>query len=186
MYYANDVRDRLAMVASVVGWEDPNDYSQAEKDQQNALVRDLDRQVERYPVVHAWRTDKGSGLVFWCKYCKSEHTHGRHHGPGRFAEDDNVVQLRTTPDGRIRRIPGMARLWKKYVLRHEQCMFNPNRPGGRGVCTCPMGSGDGHRSTHCTSRNGEYFKHGYFLHEVEPNDARATRKPNERGRKDTN
>lgn len=179
MEYYNNTRERLAAVARAVGWPEPHDWTVAERDQINAMAKEEDRNIERFPVVHAWRTDSGSGLTFWCKYCKSHHTHGRHSGPGTFVdESDNVVPLRTTPDGRIRGIRGMARLWKAYVRRFQQCTFNPNVPGGRGVCTCPMGSGDGHRATHCGNRDsGPYYEHGYILHEVEPNDARATAKP---------
>ena len=32
MHYTNDTRERLAIVANAVGWDDPNDYSVARKD----------------------------------------------------------------------------------------------------------------------------------------------------------
>ena len=175
-----DTKSRIAHVNRAVYGDRADqltNWSVAERDQINALTEDSDRQIDRYPVVHAWSTDNGSGLKFWCKYCKTEHVHGRHQGPGRFRDGETVVHLRTTPEGRIRRIAGFARLWKAYVRRFEQCRFNPNVPGGRGICTCPLGSGDGHRSTHCWNRNGVFYEHGYILHEVEPNDARALHKP---------
>jgi hypothetical protein len=183
--FAN-TRSRIEYVnAAVYGSlaDELTNWTVAERDQINSLAKELDREVERYPVVHAWSTDNGSGLKFWCRYCKDHHTHGRHSGPGTFLDaSDNVVQLRTTPDGGIRRIPGMARLWRAYVRRFQQCKFNDRAPGGRGVCTCPIGSGDDHRVAHCWNREpGSYYEHGYILHEVEPNDARATVKPKRSG-----
>jgi hypothetical protein len=39
--------------------------------------------------------------------------------------------------------------------------------GGRyGYCTCPFGSGDGHRAPHCTCPQSPYRDRGYFIHEV--------------------
>lgn len=189
MEYFNDVKDRLAFVANSVqehfaGWEDPNEYNVAEKDQTNALVRDLDREVELYPVVHCWRTSYagGSQLEFWCKYCKDHHVHGRHSGPGTYVDsDDNVVRLR--PEAEDDFTKQMRRLWRSYVKRFQQCTFNDRAPGGRGICTCPMGSGDGHRVAHCWNRKGGYYEHGYILHEVAPDDPRATTRPKRRGRK---
>jgi len=181
--FFNDFKSQLAHVNRAVYGDRADELTNwkvAERDQINALAKELDREVELYPVIHAWRTNYhgGSQLTFWCRYCKDHHVHGRHHGPGTFRDDENVVQLRTTPEGLIRRIPGMARLWKAYVRRFEQCTYNPDVPGGRGVCTCPIGSGDGHRVAHCWNREpGSYYEHRYILHEVEPNDARATRRP---------
>lgn len=139
------------------------------------LAKQLDQQLDRYPVVHAWRTDNGSGLTFWCKFCKSHHTHGRHGGPGEAEVHDRW----DAEDNWVPRIDAALplRLWRRYLQRFTSCKFNSNKPGGRGFCTCPTGSGDGHRSTQCTNRSGAYYEHGYILHEVEPNDARATRKP---------
>lgn len=174
-------KDRLAAVAAAVpGWPDPDDWTVAERDQIIAMAKEEDSRVDLFPVVHAWRTryHGGSQLTFWCRYCKDHHVHGRHSGPGRYVDpDDNVVQVRTTPEGLIRRIPGMARLWKAYVRRFETCRYNPDVPGGRGICTCPMGSGDGHRVAHCWKEDSPYFRHGYILHEVEPEDPRAFTKP---------
>ncbi len=178
MHYTNDTRERLAIVANAVGWDDPNDYSVAEKDQQNALVRDLDREVELYPVVHAWSTDNGSGLKFWCKYCNTHHVHGRHGGPGAV----DAYNRRDAEDNWVARLDAVLplRLWRRYLQRFGRCKFNDRFPGGLGVCTCPVGSGDGHRVAHCGNRENGYYEHGYILHEVEPNDARATRKPSRR------
>lgn len=179
MEHFADTRSRIAAVNAAVGWPDPSEYTVAERDQINALAKDLDREIDLRPVVHAWSTNRGCQLTFWCKFCKDHHVHGRHSGPGTFVDTSgSVVQLRTTPDGTVRRIPGMARLWQAYVHRVQHCRFNDRSPGGRGVCTCPLGSGDGHRVAHCWNRQpGSYYEHGYILHEVEPNDARATRKP---------
>jgi hypothetical protein len=190
MEYFADTKSRIAAVYAAVGIPDSDtDWTTAERDQINAMAKEEDRNVERYPVVHAWRTSYhgGSQLTFWCRYCKDHHVHGRHMGPGTFVDaSDNVVQLRTTPDGNIRGIRGMARLWKAYVRRFQQCTFNDRAPGGRGICTCPMGCGDGHRVAHCHNREpGSYYEHGYILHEVHASDARATVKPvrPKRGRK---
>lgn len=141
----------------------------------NKLSSQLDHELELYPVVHAWRTDNGSGLTFWCKFCKSHHIHGRHHGPASVEADNR----RDAEDNWAPRFDAVLplRLWRRYLQRSSGCKFNPNKPGGRGFCTCPTGSGDGHRSTQCGNRRGAYYEHGYILHEVEPNDSRATRKP---------
>jgi hypothetical protein len=46
-----------------------------------------------------------------------------------------------------------------------------------------MGSGDGHRVAHCWTEDSAYWRHGYILHEVEPNDVRALQKPKRTGNK---
>ncbi|AMU74388.1 hypothetical protein [Mycobacteroides abscessus] len=173
-----DTRSRIeACNAAAYGEsaEELTDWTQAERDQINALAKDQDRQIDLYPVVHAWRTDNGSGLTFWCKFCKSHHTHGRHGGPGKAEAHDRW----DAEENWVPRIDAVLplRLWRRYLQRFSTCKFNPNKPGGRGFCTCPVGSGDGHRAAHCGNRTGAYYEHGYILHEVEPNDARATRRP---------
>lgn len=176
MEYYNNTRERLAAVARAVGWPEPDEWTADERDQINAMAKEEDRNIERFPVVHAWRTDSGSGLEFWCKYCKSHHTHGRHSGPS-YAE---AITRWDAEDNWVPRVDAALplNLWRRYLARFGKCKFNPNVPGGRGFCTCPMGSGDGHRATHCGNRDsGPYYEHGYILHEVEPNDARATAKP---------
>jgi hypothetical protein len=177
MEFFADTKSRIEAVnAAVYGSraDELTNWTVAERDQINSLAKELDREVERYPVVHAWSTDNGSGLKFWCRFCKDHHTHGRHSGPGTYVgANDNVVVLPESPLAKQ-----VRRLWHNYVRRAQQCKFNDRAPGGRGVCTCPMGSGDGHRVAHCWNREpGSYYEHGYILHEVEPNDARATAKP---------
>lgn len=146
------------------------------------LAEEIVRDIELYPVVHAWRTNNGSQLTFWCKHCKGLHTHGRHSG-------DSYAVSRARADAESNWTPRVdavlpLRLWKRYVRRHASCTYNGKVPGGRGFCTCPMGSGDGHRVAHCWNREpGGYYDHGYVLHEVEPNDARATRKPPRKSRR---
>jgi hypothetical protein len=183
VHYFSDTKERLAFVAKAIGWDDPNDLTKAERDQINTMAKEEDRNIQLYPVVHAWRTSYhgGSQLTFWCRYCKDHHVHGRHTGPGRYVDpNDNVVVLQ--PDKQ--KITGMEKLWRNYVRRFEQCTYNSNVAGGRGVCTCPIGSGDGHRVAHCSdpfpyreTDVSPYRAHGYILHEVEPNDARALVKP---------
>lgn len=139
------------------------------------LSSELDDELERYPVVHAWRTDSGSGLTFWCRYCKVHHTHGRHGGPEQ-------VETEKRWDAEANRVPHIdtvlsEKLWQEYLSQMAACKFNPNVPGGRGTCTCPMGSGDGHRAADCHNRGSGWYEHGYVLHEVAPDDTRATRKP---------
>jgi hypothetical protein len=193
MHYCNDTRERLAFVAASVGVNDPNDFATetypnpgwsggpvlhcGEDWTVAKLADELDQEVERYLVLHAWRTDYhgGSQLTFWCRYCKDHHVHGRHHGPGRYANDNNdVVSLVDTSSTLAKQV---RRLWRKYVRAFEGCTYNPDVPGGRGTCTCPMGSGDGHRVAHCWKPDSGYYDHGYILHEVAPNDARALVKP---------
>jgi hypothetical protein len=176
--YFADTKSRIeavnaAVYGSLAG--ELTNWTTAERDQINADARELDRHVDLYPVVHCWRTDSGSGLTFWCKDCKTHHTHGRHGGPSHI----DSVNRWDAEDNWVPRIDAVLplRLWRRYLQSFGKCKFNSNVPGGRGVCTCPSGSGDGHRAAHCWSTDSAYYKHGYILHEVEPNDARATRKP---------
>ncbi|BBY86691.1 hypothetical protein MTOK_24730 [Mycolicibacterium tokaiense] len=159
MYNDDDTWNRIAEANAAAGID--TDWSVAERDQTEALADDLNRELERFPVVHAWRNKSGSQLQFWCRFCKSHHFHGRHGG---------------NPDTRG---PGAGsvlpvRLWKRYIKKFDDCTFR----FGRGFCTCPAGCADGHRAPHCSNRQGDYYTRGYILHEVEPNDYRATsRKP---------
>ena len=136
-------------------------WTVAQRDQMEALVSDMNFELDRYPVIHAWRSKNGSQLQFWCKFCRDHHFHGRHGGnpETRGPRAGSVLPLR---------------LWKRYIKKHADCTHR----FGRGFCTCPAGSGDGHRAPHCWNRQmGEYYRRGYILHEVEPNDSRALRKP---------
>jgi len=56
----------------------------------------------------------------------------------------------------------------------------PEFPGARQKCTCPVGTGDGHRVAHCTCRNSPYIGRGYVLREVGPLTAEV-----KRGRRDS-
>ncbi len=40
------------------------------------------------------------------------------------------------------------------------------RTRGRLPCTCPLGSGDGHRVAHCSDPRSPYYASGYVLREV--------------------
>jgi hypothetical protein len=176
MDYFNDTKERLAFVAEAVGWPDPSEYSVAERERINAIAKEEDREIELYPVVHAWRTNYhgGSQLTFLCRYCKDHHVHGRHGGPSHI----DSVNRWDAEDNWVPRIDAVLplRLWRRYLQRFGKCTYNDRVPGGRGVCTCPAGSGDGHRVAHCWNTDSAYYKHGYVLHEVEPNDVRALQK----------
>jgi hypothetical protein len=173
-----DTRSRIEYVnnevyGSLAG--ELTDWSSAERDQINKWAREEDRDIDLYPVVHCWRTDSGSGLTFWCIHCKTHHTHGRHGGPSYIES----VNRWDAEDKWVPRVDAVLplRLWRRYLQRFGKCTYNPNVPGGRGVCTCPFGSGDGHRVAHCWKRDAGYYDHGYILHEVAPDDPRATVKP---------
>jgi hypothetical protein len=135
-----------------------------------ALADDLNRELARYPVIHAWRTQNGSQLKFWCQFCNSHHTHGRHLGPARI----EAIKLWDAETNWVPRTDTVLplHLWQRHLQQFADCRFN-----GKGYCTCPTGSGDGHRTPHCGNRDGAYYERGYILHEVEPNDARALHKP---------
>ncbi len=68
--------DTWHRIAAANGGIDP-EWSVAERDQMEALADDMNRELEPYPVVHAWRTPNGSQLQFWCRFCKTHHVHGR-------------------------------------------------------------------------------------------------------------
>lgn len=144
MYYYSSFREHLVIVANAMGLPRPEDYNVAERDQIDALTRDLDREVERYPVVHAWRTSDGAQLQFWCKFCKNHHFHGRHLGESR-------VEAIVRWDAESNWVPRAdavlpLRLWKRHLRQFSGCAHNDNLPRRRGFCTCPPGSGDGHRA----------------------------------------
>ncbi|WP_182359709.1 hypothetical protein [Tomitella gaofuii] len=44
---------------------------------------------------------------------------------------------------------------------YSGCAYSPR---GGGVCTCPTGTGDGHRAAHCHDRSGPY-RNGYIVKE---------------------
>lgn len=158
MSQLDDTWERIYQANRAAGVQ-PN-YTVAERDQTEALADDLNQELEHLPVVHAWRSKNGSQLQFWCRFCNTHHFHGRHGGDSdtRGPRAGSVLPLR---------------LWKRYIKKFADCTFR----FGRGYCTCPAGVGDGHRAPHCGNREGDYYRRGYILHEVEPNDARATRNP---------
>ena len=64
-------------------------------------------------------------------------------------------------------------VWCDHCQRlhyHGVCSGDPACPTrqtrGREDCTCPIGSGDGHRSAHCADPTSPYRDRGYVLHEV--------------------
>lgn len=158
---------RIRAANEAAGWAG---WPLAARDQIEAMADDLNRDL-RYPIVHAWAVNRGSQLKFWCVGCKGYHVHGRHSGPS-FAAWARKAEETAHPDS-----PLSAQMWETYVHRVERCTYNIHVPGGRGTCTCPMGSGDGHRAPHCWRADSPFQRYGYVLHEVEPNDARATAKP---------
>lgn len=160
---------RIRAANEAVGWAG---WPLAQRDQIEALADDLNRDLLRYPVIHAWRTKNGSQLQFWCRYCKDYHVHGRH--------SPNDAEYYSHPDRVATENPCSPlpqRMWLRYLSRFANCTFDSRYPGGRGICTCPMGSGDGHRAPHCWRDDSGYKQRGYLLHEVEPEDPRATTKP---------
>lgn len=167
----SNFRDFADAMAARFGYEP---FSVEEAHQICQVTDQIVETIERYPVVHAWRTNNGSQLTFWCKYCMDYHTHGRHSGDSYV----RAVARRDAEDGWNPRADAVLplRIWKRYMRQHASCMYNSDVPGGFGFCTCPMGSGDGHRAAHCWKREPDtFYAHGYILHEVEPNDARATK-----------
>lgn len=156
------------------------DWTLAERDQMEALANYLNKELSRYPVIHAWRTKDGSQLQFWCKHCKDHHFHGRHLGLSR-------VEAINRWDAETNWVPRSDAilphwLWVAHLQQFADCNFNDGVPGGRGFCTCPTGSSDGHRAPHCWNRQGAHYERGYILYEVEPNDARALQKPKRKPR----
>lgn len=161
----DDTWQRIAQANQAAGI-DPQ-WSVAERDQMEAAANDFNRELQRHPVVHAWQTKSGRELTFWCKNCKCHHTHGRHGGGG--LRDDKGPKSHSVLS---------PQLWKRYLQRLRHCRYDLWSPGQRhATCTCPIGSGDGHRAAHCANRDGAWYRHGYILHEVEPNDVRAFHKP---------
>lgn len=168
MSQPDDTWQRIADANAALGLD--TDWPVAARDQMEAFADDLNRELERYPVVHAWQTSNGRQLTIWCRFCKTHHSHGRH-GRGDLVDD------RGPRAGSVL----SPRLWKRYLQRLRHCRYDLWSPGRRhATCTCPVGSGDGHRVAHCSNRDGAWYKHGYFLHEVEPNDSRAVHRPNRR------
>lgn len=64
-------------------------------------------------------------------------------------------------------------VWCQYCEKdhfHGVCSGCPSCPAqktrGRKHCTCPTGSGDGHRAAHCSNPESPYRARGYFIREV--------------------
>jgi len=59
-----------------------------------------------------------------------------------------------------------------YHGRHSNqtdCLFDghgPDWPHGH-PCTCPTGTGDGHRAAHCHDESSPYYDTGYTLRETQ-------------------
>jgi hypothetical protein len=62
---------RIEEANMAAGWF--GEWSTEERDEIDSLAAKLDREIQLYPVIHAWRTNKGSQLTFWCTYCKDHH-----------------------------------------------------------------------------------------------------------------
>lgn len=85
---------------------------------------------------------------------------------------------------------GQVAVWCDHERRwhwHGGCdpTANPSCPHGRrahaGVrCTCPPGTGDGHRVAHCACPASPYRDGGYVLREVGPFTAAVRRDPGRR------
>ena len=160
---------RIRAANDAAGWAG---WPLAERDQIEALADDLNREL-RFTVVHAWATRNGSQLTFWCRYCKTHHVHGRHHGPETVDHYTHASSVASEhPDS-----PVSERMWREYLSRFGECTYSSWVPGGFGICTCPVGSADGHRVAHCWNTQSPYWATGYRLHEVPANDVRALRKP---------
>jgi hypothetical protein len=169
----NYLMRRLTEAFRAAGWPPPTEQDVAEA---SGLADEFEREMESYPFIHAWATKNGSQLQFWCRYCNRHHFHGRHSGPSHAdVQDSWDIENNWVP--RLDAVLPL-RLWRRHLQRFRDCRYDDRYPGGRGLCTCPVGSGDGHRSPHCGNRDGEYYSNGYILHEVHPNDDRALRKPN--------
>lgn len=60
--------------------------------------------------------------------------------------------------------------WCRRWHQHGVCSGDPHCPamrsGGRQACTCPPGSGDGHRVAHCHHDRSPYAETGYIVREV--------------------
>jgi hypothetical protein len=94
----------------------------------------------------------------------------QHHNPGP------PPVIKAVRDGRV-----CLRFWCRYCRRwHYHGRHGACPPGTcscelhagprklHGVCTCPVGAGDGHRSAHCSDddRPSPYRRSGYYLVEV--------------------
>ncbi|MCT7365932.1 hypothetical protein [Mycolicibacterium llatzerense] len=169
----NTTEDRLAAVQEQLGLPPLGEY---DLHLIGELADKLDFEL-RYPVVFATRTKDGSQLQFWCKHCKRKHTHGRHIG----SSDADWVPTQDSV------MPQW--LWKFHLAQLTSCTYvtqsdrfdaikaGKHAPALGGICTCPTGSGDGHRSSHCVEADTDYYVRGYTLYEVEPGDPRAATNP---------
>lgn len=167
-----EFKQRLTEVNRAIGLPPPTPEELAEISRR---ANDVIRQLVRHPVVHAWATKSGSQLQFWCRYCEKYHYHGRHMGSSYIDAENRWDEEHNWQPNPNAVLPLHA--WRKYLSKFIGCRYNPNVPGGKGVCSCPFGCADGHRAAHCWREDSGYRRGGYILHEVHPNDERAHRKP---------
>ena len=93
----------------------------------------------RHPVLAAWPSANGVTLLAWCPWCQVWHVHGRH------GADSDCAR------------------------RGCRCQLHGGNHHARLPCTCPPGSGDGHRTAHCYSLSRSPLKAtGYVIREVRP------------------
>ncbi|AKK28701.1 hypothetical protein AB431_20770 [Mycobacterium sp. EPa45] len=169
MIHLDDTWQRIYEAKQAAGID--VDWTVAERDQMEALADDMNGELLTYPVIHAYPTKDRSQLEFWCRYCKTHHIHGRHLSHHGLKADDGRSDS-----------PMPLDRWLTYLQQFFNCTFNDNAVRNRGVCTCPAGSGDGHRVAHCQDTSSPIWDHGYVLHEVEADDPRAQTRP-ERGQR---
>jgi hypothetical protein len=98
----------------------------------------------KHPILMAWPSEDGRTLQAWCAPCGRFHTHGRHGHPGT--------------------------CWRLLRGRECECALHAEPYSMRRIpCTCPPGSGDGHRGAHCASLSRSPMKAtGYVVREVRP------------------
>jgi hypothetical protein len=95
----------------------------------------------KFPVLPAFPSPDGRTLLGFCYWCQVWHVHGRH----------------GHPDDCRRRLKG----------QDCTCGLHPDYHASRGPCTCPPGSGDGHRTAHCYTLSQSPLKAtGYVVREM--------------------
>lgn len=176
VFYSNS-GERLEAIRHRLGLPE---FTDEERKEIPVLADQFNQGLSRFPVVFALAVNNNTQLEFWCKFCKAYHLHGRHGGQGHVDAENRY----DAEQGWFPRIDAVlpVRRWKRYLQRFSECRYDLWSPLRRkAMCTCPAGSGDGHRAPHCSNREpGRYYEHGYILYEVPPGDPRATRAPRPR------
>jgi hypothetical protein len=96
------------------------------------------RPPRRMAVLAATASSSGRILQAWCPFCRGHHTHGRH---------------------------GAAVDCERWLGTACGCELHASLHGpSHTPCTCPPGSGDGHRGAHCT--DGPLRQSGYWVTEI--------------------